>query len=301
MLRKDLLADLEGQPNERPHWNWQTPEGSRERFLARCERLSASIREEVLKKGVVISFLHAVSEEGEPCQGPNADELRYLLAQALRSHEQRGGWLYGAWDGSSGILGISPETLFERRGRAVKTHALAGTQKWGDSSVLPLLEDPKERAEHQWVIEGIRESLMGLGVLKVGSTGFRRAGDLVHLHAEIDLDLNREVHWPELIKRLHPTPALGAYPRGAEGTAFLENQEAECPRGRFGAPFGFVFPDHEVFVVGIRNLEWSRAQRFCRIGAGAGFVAASHPEKEWAEVGRKWLSVRRILALEGHL
>ena len=78
------------------------------------------------------------------------------------------GRLYALWTKEKGILGFTPEFLFEKKGRSLKTHALAGTRKKGEES---LLKNKKELKEHEIVVKGLRESLKDLGGLKKRKTG----------------------------------------------------------------------------------------------------------------------------------
>lgn len=290
LLRREVLSA--------PPWHWKPREWARSRFLEASSGVLREIGAGTLTKAVPYAFLEA----SQPAPSPH--ELAWLLLHALQFQGENGGYLYGCWTANEGILGVTPELLFEREGAVVRTMALAGTRplekgREPEAEML-LLEDPKERHEHFLVIEGIAQRFTGLGTISVGKTGVRRAGSLVHLFTPIELTLDpstQETGWQELVERLHPTPALGAHPREA-GSRWLAEQEALAPRSRFGAPFGVRLEATETCAVAIRNIEWNRGEGFCRIGAGAGVVRGSTPEREWSEIERKWNAVLRILGLE---
>ena len=75
---------------------------------------------------------------------------------------------------------------------------------------------------------------------------------MYHLYTEIKANLNDE-SYIGLIDRLHPTPALGGYPK-EEALDFIENKEFGT-RGLYGAPVGYidVYDDCE-FIVAIRSM-----------------------------------------------
>ena len=268
------------------------------------------VREGSLLKAVPIAFLNSRQRHT-----PSPRELAWLVLAALRFQERSGGTLYGLWNASEGILGVTPELLFERQNGRVLTMALAGTRGFDptggsnaetrEQAQAALLADEKERREHQWVIDGITESLSDLGQVTIGDTGIRQAGSLIHLHTPIELNLpessdsnsGNKDPWNGLLNRLHPTPALGAYPKAA-GMQWLLEQDSRQRRHRFGAPFGIRLDDQESCVVAIRNLEWNSPAGFCRIGAGAGVVEGSTPDREWREIRRKWNAVLKIFGLE---
>jgi menaquinone-specific isochorismate synthase len=296
--RAELEELLRQEATNVPQWKWKPRDSARSRFLDASTQVLQEISAGSLTKAVPYAFLDA----SQPAPSPG--DLARMLLHALRFQRENGGYLYGCWNAGEGILGLTPELLFERQGSVVRTMALAGTRtlekgREAEAEML-LLEDPKERHEHFLVIEGIFQRLAGLGTTTVGKTGVRRAGSLVHLFTPIELTLDahaRETSWQELVDRLHPTPALGAHPREA-GARWLMEQEALAPRSRFGAPFGVRLEATETCAVAIRNIEWNREKGFCRIGAGAGVVRGSIPEQEWSEIERKGNAVLKILGLE---
>ena len=83
----------------------------------------------------------------------------------------------------------------------------------------------------------------------------------------IELTLYERFHFDELVRRLHPTPALGAFPFN-EGKKWLEAFEMHTPRQFYGAPVGFHHPGLGLSpcFVAIRNVQWNSSGM--RIGAG---------------------------------
>jgi len=194
------------------------------------------------------------------------------------------------------LVGATPELLASVRGRRVATHALAGT---APASAPPghLLASAKDRREHALVVEGIRAELRPLcAELRVADTPrVRTLRRMRHLETPIEGRLREGVGLGDVVAALHPTPALGGRPRES-AMAWLRAHEP-LDRGPFGAPLGYELPngDGDV-VVAIRCLlvdgAWATGY------AGAGIVAESDPDAEWAETELKLASVAESLAFE---
>lgn len=273
---------LKSQTQTRPSLSWNGPDEAlfRSSFL----ELQRHFAMGELKKAVPVVFEQAR-------WSPTPAELASILSSLV--DQGRGVRLYGLWNGSEGIVGGTPEDLFVKSGGGVHTMALAGTRKREEGAVEALFSDQKERHEHQWVIDDIRERLTPFGAVSVGATGVVELPSLVHLKTPIDLKAE-DVAFQDLVKALHPTAALGAYPREA-GWRWLEAQPGAAERGRFGAPFGVALDKDFICAVAIRNIQWSGGNT--RLGSGCGVISESDPESEWAELALKRLSVKRLMGL----
>ena len=198
---------------------------------------------------------------------------------------------YGFTFDGEGMCGVTPEILFAVQGARLTTMALAGTGLVGGPS---LLDDAKERREHQLVIDHISEELKDLGVLNVGQTSEREYGALKHLYTPLDVNLERPPQFADLVRRLHPTAALGGWPR-TSAWRWLEQQKFHLARARFGAPFGWQEAGEMFCVVAIRGLQWWGQRAL--LSSGCGVVLASQAEREWQELNNKRQATRRLLGL----
>lgn len=272
----------------------QWPAPPKDRFERAFDHLQNEIRQGTLEKGVPFTF-----ERAQASMTPTRllGALKAMLTYSL----ERPVMPYGFWQ-EEGILGCTPELLFRREGKTIRTMAMAGTRRHDEQGRLPLLEDPKERREHQLVIDSIATELEGFGKVVIGATEVAVLPQLSHLKTSIALHPeNGEVSFGELIRALHPTPALGAFPReaGWKWLHLLESQN-DLPRNRYGAPFGAAWKDeqgHEegLAVVAIRNVQWQNERIL--LCAGCGVIAESEFEREWQEVTGKIRAVKGILAL----
>ena len=194
------------------------------------------------------------------------------------------------------FLGASPERLVEARGKVFRTIALAGTtgrepDPAADARLAQaLLASEKDREEHVVVVDMLRETLAPVAsMLDVERTPHvARLPTVQHLASDISGVLRDDRGILDLVERLHPTPAVGGWPRAA-ALELLEEQE-HLDRGWYAGPIGWLDArgDGE-FVVAIRSgvVERDHASLF----VGCGIVGDSEPDREWAESGMKLQSL----------
>lgn len=267
--------------------HWENP--FKALFLKEFDRLQCNFKQGTLKKAVPYVF------EKSP-HHMNTKTLLSSLRKALLYAKNNKAFIYGFWDDQQGILGVTPEILFSFQEKMLQTMACAGTYRRGQGTKEQLLQDPKERNEHELVIQSIQEALSRFGSVKTGDTSVLELPSLLHLLTPIEATIEKSISFHELVTFLHPTPALGAIPK-KEGMQWLSDYQTLIPRERFGAPVGCMRKGGESHcLVGIRNVQWS--PEGMRIGAGCGVVEQSNPESEWMEICAKIQSVKNILGFK---
>jgi menaquinone-specific isochorismate synthase len=208
----------------------------------------------------------------------------------------RGLWAYGISIGNRGLAGATPEVLFQTHGRGYATMALAGTRALSHADEL--LHDPKELREHRFVVDDIVRRLAPFGNVEIGALGIMRLPAIAHLITPIFFMENGEerMTFADMVRRLHPTAALGVSPRNEAGERWLREADRVVDRRKFGAPFGLERDDRfALALVGIRNVEWEG--NALRIGAGAGLLAESVAEQELDELRQKREQVKALFGL----
>lgn len=112
-----------------------------------------------------------------------------------------------------------------------------------------------------------------------------------HLYTPCNGILFDEVSDAEILPMLHPTPAVGGYPR-EQALTVIEKIEP-FQRGWYAAPVGWVGHDTTEFAVAIRSglVENNQLSLF----SGAGIVEGSKPEKEWQEIENKIGSFLQVI------
>jgi len=228
-----------------------------------------------------------------------------LLAEELKAATPGCFHFYVEPESGVAFLGASPERLYRREGRIVESEAVAGTRPRGASPADDdglrdeLLHSKKDLSEHAFVRVGVEEALGPLCEeieVEEGVSEMRLARGR-HLRSKVRGTLHEGVTDAALLDALHPTPAVGGHPRGA---ALAEIRALEpFDRGLYAGPVGWISADASEFAVGIRS--GLARGRTLALFSGAGIVAGSVPDEEWAEIEQKIGDFTRVLGLEpGH-
>jgi len=228
-------------------------------------------------------------------QAPHASSFDALAsARAMRSaHPASIGYFIDR--GRQGaLIGATPETLVRVRGGKLMTAALAGTAPAGSGAMLA--QSQKDAREHQLVVDAMVAALEPLcSKLEVlPEPRPRRAGRAVHLETPITGTLRSGVDVLTVAQRLHPTPALGGWPREVAQQTIAAREGID--RGWYGGALGWLAPNGDgMLAVTIRCalIRGACAHAF----AGAGIVAGSEAEREWQETELKLAGVRESLQL----
>lgn len=264
--------------------SWKEP--ARADFDGAFARVQNLISQGQIDKAVPVVFARASGEVGA------ARKARWLL-EALGAPEVL--WPYGFWTADEGVLGVTPETLFRVEGRRLTTMALAGTLAKSDGSAEDLRRSQKDQHEHRLVVEDVRAQLGSFGHVRVAATEILELPKLWHLKTEIAVELDERAECEALVRRLHPTAALGVYPRQF-GWRWMRELPGQTGRARYGAPLTFELGDERALsLVAIRNVQWSGGE--LSLGSGCGLVKDSRLEAEWIELERKRQSVLHALGM----
>jgi menaquinone-specific isochorismate synthase len=213
------------------------------------------------------------------------------IVRGLVAH-QPGSFVYA----SEGFVGASPELLVRRVGDIVESRPVAGTTVAdSDEALLALAASVKDTREHRFVVDGIVEVLAArcLDLHADAVPEVAVFGPVAHLATPIRGRLAAPAPSAlDLARWLHPTPAVGGTPRRAALDAIRELEGFD--RGRYAGPVGWVDArgDGE-WAIALRGAELDGAR--ARLVAGAGIVAGSDPDAEWAETQAKLEPMLRAL------
>jgi menaquinone-specific isochorismate synthase len=238
--------------------------------------------------GIFEKTVPVVTEIGTSEGSPRAAIMAAMARQ--RAPLQSYGWIQG----ESGFAGATPELLFSLDGNRLETMALAGTARSEDRDVFAV--DEKEIREHEYVAQTLVSKLLDLGNVKRCSREILDLGSIVHFLTNIGLDLQSPQTPENLLRRLHPTPALGPLPRTVDTLAMLKDwrNRLNCP-SQFGAPFGLWDQGKFDAIVAIRGIWWKQGNLM--LPAGCGIIEASRLVNEWRELRLKREAVKRFFAL----
>ncbi|MGK7912401.1 MAG: isochorismate synthase MenF [Synechococcus sp.] len=198
------------------------------------------------------------------------------------------------------FLGASPEALMHVHQGRLAIDAIAGSAARGSSELEDkrfaqyLIDSSKDRLEHRVVVDAIVQQLHSLNIpaAAAASPNLLQLPNIQHLHTRICAQLPDAIHPLRVLATLHPTPAVAGEPRALACDRIREWESFE--RGLYAAPVGWLDGRGDCeLAVGIRSalVEGNRV----RLCAGAGIVAGSDPEKEWAEVQLKLQALLQAL------
>lgn len=281
-LKLANAADKASQSN-----SWVLP--NFEDFKVEFDRVGDLIQVGQIKKGVPITFSYSSDV-------PNVSQILSWIQNAIKAAQSNLNLIaYGWWSEGQGIIGVTPEILIKKKSQVLSTVALAGTRALdAEASRLPLLQDQKELREHKIVIEDIQKQLDPLGQLVIGPTCVTKLPTLEHLKTEIQFIPSRPRAFIEYVQILHPTAALGIYPRKADVWQDLASLPNQALRRHFGGPITFNFGEHlQISLVMIRNIQWDLSGQ--KIFAGVGQIAESLVEREWQEACDKIEMTQKLL------
>lgn len=262
-----------------PAISWQSPDASQ--FSEVFQEALNSIQAGIFEKSVPV-----VTEAGSANSNPGPAIAAAMTRKSAPLHS------YGWIENGCGFAGATPELLVSLNGRHLETMALAGTARSEDQDVFAV--DEKEIREHEYVAQTLVSKLLDLGKLHRHSREILDLGQLVHFLTSFHLDLDEPADPAKLVRRLHPTPALGPLPRthGTLEQLLRWRQRLLCPT-EFGAPFGVSQNNRFEAIVAIRGIWWSGNR--LSIPAGCGLIEASRLVNEWRELRLKREAVKHCL------
>lgn len=222
---------------------------------------------------------------------PAGHDLRVTLARLAAAYPDC--WTFAV----DGFIGASPETLVAVRGGHVRARVLAGTRPVGatdDPGRPDLLDDPKERAEHDLAARSVIDALAPhVRDLRADGPHVITLPNVRHLATDVTAELAERLDSLGLAAALHPTAAVAGVPREAALIAIHELEPED--RGRYAGPVGWIdaLGDGE-WAIGLRSAQ--RIGDTLTAWAGGGIVAGSDPAREVAETDAKLRPVRDALA-----
>jgi menaquinone-specific isochorismate synthase len=233
------------------------------------------------------------------------DDVSAVTALHHISNEQQESYHFGLQKDGKLFFGATPERLIEISNGRAYSACVAGSIRRGKSAAEDrelgdeLLEDRKNREEHQYVVNMISQ------VFKKFCTDIRiskvpklmKVRDIQHLFTPVEGQVESGTDIFSLVQALHPTPALGGVP--TDIAMDIIRTEENMDRGYYAAPIGWTdTAGNGEFAVAIRSalLDGDSAYLY----AGGGIVADSVAGKEYDETWVKFRPVMRALGGKLH-
>ncbi|NNF29700.1 MAG: isochorismate synthase [Gemmatimonadetes bacterium] len=255
----------------------------------------AAIREGAISKAVLA---RTVDVETEARIDP-VDVVGHLWEANRGSHV----FLFEPSPGSA-LVGAAPETVATLRDGVFHATAVAGSIRRGDTPreqaelAARLLASDKDRAEQRIALDDMiaRLETVAHQIRCDPQPHVLTLARIQHLETEIRASVPTDVGVLDLLRLLHPTPAVCGLPRDA-ALDFLAREEP-FERGWYAGPVGWFDADgNGVFAPALRTAVSTGSG--WRLFAGAGIVEGSVPALEWEETAIKFQPVLDALRAAG--
>lgn len=192
------------------------------------------------------------------------------------------------------ISGASPEMLVSVDNGLVATRPIAGTIRRGKDETedkeleRALLSDPKELAEHAMLLDLGRNDVgkvSRFGTVEVTRLmEVERYSALMHIVSDVQGELSEHKTGMDALMAVLPAGTLSGAPK-VRAMELIDELETN-KRGLYGGMVGYLSFDGRIDTcIAIRTILFANGQAY--IQAGAGIVADSIPESEFAETQKK--------------
>jgi anthranilate synthase component 1 len=293
-VRKDVIRALQGGVPARRRGGFSDPVASmsRNRFMEAVDAAKGHIR-----AGDVYQLVLSICFSGESSLEP------FEAYRALRLLNPSP-YMYFLEFGETAIAGSSPEALVRLEGRTAALRPIAGTRPRGATTEedaaheAELLADPKEAAEHVMLVDLARNDLGRVGVpgtIHVDpSRAVERYSHVMHLVSGVVGELEAGKDAFDLFAATFPAGTLVGAPK-VKAMELIDRYEP-TRRGFYAGTVGYFDRCGGMDqAIAIRTLVFDDGRY--SLQAGAGIVADSTPENEYAEVMAKSAVLRRALEI----
>ncbi|WP_181349505.1 isochorismate synthase MenF [Thalassobacillus sp. CUG 92003] len=279
-------GNAEWAPPERTHLHEVDPEGWKESVKQAADDINRSTLEKVvLAREVRVHFKAPVQ-----------------LASVLKdlAHTQNNSYIFAIESQEDYFVGATPERLVKVEQQRLVSTCLASTAPRGETEEedgrigRELLQDPKNRNEHEYVVQMIRGAVEACceNITIPEEPVLYPLENLQHLYTPVTATLQPGHTLLDVVERLHPTPAVGGLPRN-KALDYIQQHEV-MERGWYAGPIGWFDSDHNgEFAVAIRSalVQKDEASLF----AGCGVLGESEPEAEYEETAIKLTPMLTVL------
>ncbi|MFV0198522.1 isochorismate synthase [Empedobacter falsenii] len=250
---------------------------SYENYINLIQKTVQELRSESATKKIVISRINSLAKTA------------VNLAETFKNLHQHypNAYLYLRYDVKEGCwIGASPELLLKENNQFIETVSLAGTKAKEDEWT------EKEYHEQQVVTDYIASTLKPYtAYIDVDGPFSVNAGFFEHLKSYISAQLNDKTKLYDLLKALHPTPAVGGMPKDLSKDFILKNEGYD--RSFYA---GFMGCQNKIASEYFVNLRCAKIySNKVNLYVGGGIMPDSVPEKEWHETELKSKTIGELL------
>jgi isochorismate synthase len=186
-------------------------------------------------------------------------------------------------------MGATPEQLVKINQNQFETVALAGTQLYSENVIWTTKEIEEQQFVTDYIVSKVKNKVNSLIVSDAKTV---KAGSLAHLKSFISGELTTDFQVNDLIKALHPTPAVCGLPKEKAIDFIMKNERYN--RKYYAGFLGEYNKGNQTdLFVNLRCLEVEND--VLTIYVGCGITKDSNPEKEFIETENKSMTMRNVL------
>lgn len=211
-------------------------------------------------------------------------------------------YMYFINTGDTKIVGSSPEILVRLEGKKIVLRPIAGTRKRGETELEDesledeLKKDPKEIAEHIMLVDLGRNDVGRVaekGSVEVTELmGIERYSHVMHMVSNVEGNLAEGLDSFDVLRACFPAGTVTGAPK-VRAMEIIEELEP-TKRGPYAGAVGyFSYSGNMDTCITIRTLIIKDNKIY--VQAGAGIVADSVPEKEYAETVNKAMGMMKAV------
>jgi anthranilate synthase component I len=265
---------------------------TKDQFCASVERA-----QEYIRAGHVVQVVLAQRFEAELSADP------FDVYRALRVINPSP-YMFFLQSDDLAIAGASPEVLVRRQGTCVEVRPIAGTRPRGETEEedqmheRDLLASEKEQAEHIMLVDLGRNDVGRVARFgSVAVTEFKiveRYSHVMHMVSHVIGEIPDSTSNAEVLAACFPAGTVSGAPK-IRAMEIIEELEP-LRRGIYAGAVGYLdFHGNMDTCIAIRTLVMRNGRAY--LGAGAGIVADSEPEAEYAETVNKASAMIRACEL----
>lgn len=188
-------------------------------------------------------------------------------------------------------IGATPETLVNWESGIVSTMSLAGTRKINSSVPFGNKEKEEQKIVTEYIDQIFRSKFSNV---HFDSTSHLAYGEMEHLITKVETTVDHSFtrqNFLELASELHPTPAVGGYPKHA--AVNLIKKTENHPRLYYSGYFGPLSDSAGHLAVNLRCMCLGMDHIY--VYAGGGIISDSNVLSEWEETRLKAQALLKFL------
>ena len=181
-------------------------------------------------------------------------------------------------------IGSSPELILSKSSSTIKSESIAGSNfnRESDDFKIDTKEVIEQRIVTDYILDFFNTNSKNIKYNNVPI--IKKSSSIEHLCTSFSADTINDKNILDLLSEIHPTPAIGGYPR-QEAINIIRSYKEN--RGWYGGPIGWIDSNLDgMFYLNIRSGMGSNNDLY--LFSGSGITEKSIAKNEWEETEHKF-------------